>query len=769
MPDGKITFSTDLDNKELEKSLAKIQRKIEDLENDISGKKASRNEFAKQSEELSVQLDIAKAKLYEMQTAAKGVFSTDQISEQKEMVDSLQYRWDSAQRQVEKYDRQIQNATIKLNQNKSEATEITDQLSKSEKNQNRFNEAIGDANKRFAKLQTRISRLASRVFIFSMITAGFRSLRAWMGDVIKTNDEASAALARLKGALLTMAQPLVDVIIPAFTTFVNILTRVITLLAGIVSRVFGKTAKQSAEAAKSLYDQKKAIDSVGGAAKSASKSLASFDEINTMQNSEETSGGTASGASAPDFSSMVIENIAGIEAIVGGALLAIGAILTFSGVNIPLGIGMMAMGALAIYDAVNLDWEAVKKQLTGSIGAVVAIVSAALLAIGAILTFSGAKIPLGIALMAAGALGLASVATINWGKIQNAMKGPVGAITSVVSAALLALGAILAFSGANIPLGIGLIVAGAAGLAAAIAPNWDTIVSSLQGPIGTVVAIVSAALLAIGAVLLFTGAGIPLGLGLIAAGAIGLAASIVPNWNKIVTSLQGPIGAITGIVGAALLVIGIILLFTGAGIPLGLGLIAVGAAGLAAAIAPNWDSILQKLKETWGNIKNWWNTYVAKYFTAGWWSEKGKEMINGLISKIESGINNLLSGVGRFVNRITGILSRLPGVSIPTVNWGNIRIPRLAEGAVIPPNREFMAVLGDQKHGTNIEAPLSTIQEAVAIVMEDMVQSNIAGHEATVAVLQAILEAVNAIDTSDERYANAVDAYRRKVAVAKGV
>ena len=144
-------------------------------------------------------------------------------------------------------------------------------------------------------------------------------------------------------------------------------------------------------------------------------------------------------------------------------------------------------------------------------------------------------------------------------------------------------------------------------------------------------------------------------------------------------------------------------------------------------------------------------------------------MINGLISKIESGINNLLSGVGRFVNRITGILSRLPGVSIPTVNWGNIRIPRLAEGAVIPPNREFMAVLGDQKHGTNIEAPLSTIQEAVAIVMEDMVQSNIAGHEATVAVLQSILEAVNAIDTSDERYATAVDSYNRKIAVSRGV
>ena len=39
-------------------------------------------------------------------------------------------------------------------------------------------------------------------------------------------------------------------------------------------------------------------------------------------------------------------------------------------------------------------------------------------------------------------------------------------------------------------------------------------------------------------------------------------------------------------------------------------------------------------------------------------------------------------------------------------------IPRLAQGAVIPPNREFLAVLGDQKQGTNIETPLSTMVQA---------------------------------------------------------
>ena len=45
------------------------------------------------------------------------------------------------------------------------------------------------------------------------------------------------------------------------------------------------------------------------------------------------------------------------------------------------------------------------------------------------------------------------------------------------------------------------------------------------------------------------------------------------------------------------------------------------------------------------------------------------------------------------------------------------KVPGLATGAVIPPNAPFMAMLGDQKHGTNIEAPLETIKQAVAEVV----------------------------------------------------
>ena len=43
-----------------------------------------------------------------------------------------------------------------------------------------------------------------------------------------------------------------------------------------------------------------------------------------------------------------------------------------------------------------------------------------------------------------------------------------------------------------------------------------------------------------------------------------------------------------------------------------------------------------------------------------------------------------------------------------------VPVPALAQGAVIPPNRQFLAMLGDQRSGTNIEAPLDTIRQALA-------------------------------------------------------
>lgn len=103
-----------------------------------------------------------------------------------------------------------------------------------------------------------------------------------------------------------------------------------------------------------------------------------------------------------------------------------------------------------------------------------------------------------------------------------------------------------------------------------------------------------------------------------------------------------------------------------------------------------------------------------------------KNPINGFLDNIELMVNKAIDGI----NNLIGVLNELPdikftnpftgteyalGFSLPTLS--HIDIPHLAQGAVIPPNREFMAVLGDQSNGTNIEAPLDTIKQAVAEVM----------------------------------------------------
>ena len=96
------------------------------------------------------------------------------------------------------------------------------------------------------------------------------------------------------------------------------------------------------------------------------------------------------------------------------------------------------------------------------------------------------------------------------------------------------------------------------------------------------------------------------------------------------------------------------------------------------------------------------------------------------------------------------------------------QIPYLAQGAVIPPNREFLAVLGDQSSGTNVEAPLATIQQAVAAVMQDMQEGELAALTQVSRLLSQILEAVCGIRVGDEVIGRAVQRYQRQQGVMTG-
>lgn len=177
------------------------------------------------------------------------------------------------------------------------------------------------------------------------------------------------------------------------------------------------------------------------------------------------------------------------------------------------------------------------------------------------------------------------------------------------------------------------------------------------------------------------------------------------------------------------------------------------------------------------------STYLSGVFSGNW--EKAwegmrlflKSAVNGVITLLNGMVSRLVSALNAVVKAANKLSFTVPewvpavggkqfGVNLPTVSTP--KIPYLAKGAVLPAGKPFLAVVGDQHHGTNVEAPLSTIQEAVALVMEDQTGAILRGFEASVGIQKEILEAVLGIQIGDEVLGRAVNRYNRRMAVIQG-
>lgn len=739
--DGSIIIETEIDDKKAQQELNRLNRRIQNLNDQIYVKRQQQMPLVEQARQLGAELDAAKAKLDSMQSGRE--FNTSSsIDAQAQRVKQLEKEWSDVQRRVESYDDQIQKANISLGLAKEQAGAVQQQLAAAGPSSEAMANAMNRMEKSANRFSSRLREVVRSALVFTLISQALASLREWFGRVIKTNDEATEAIGRLKGALLTLAQPLVSVIIPAFTMFVNVLTRMIQAISDFVSWLFGTTSETSADAAENLYEESEALESVGAAADEAAGSLAGFDEINTINT--KNAAGSSAGGSGLDKIKPIFENFDTLEykrkideitAYVSGALLALGAILAFSGVNIPLGLALMAAGAIGLVSVIKENWGAMDERLRAAISQVLITLGTAAFVIGAILAFSGANVPLGIALMIAGASSLATAAALNWEYIPDNVKRIIIEILNILGVSLLVIGTILALSGANIPLGIALMALGAASLATAIALNWNEVSGNIKNVISEILVYVGASFLALGAILALSGVNLPLGIKLMAIGAASLAAAAALNWSAVVDAIRGPIGAILATISSILIVLGLILALSGVALPLGIALIAAGAVGLVTVGALNWNAILGKLQEVWDSIKKWWNASVSKYLSLDYWKGIGKDILNGLwegLKSIWSNISNWVSEkVGWIVDQFTGATSSarsgtfgstssgsFGGRSVPSIQ--SFSIPALATGSVIPPNREFLAVLGDNKQETEVVSPLSTIEQALENVMSRM-------------------------------------------------
>lgn len=311
---------------------------------------------------------------------------------------------------------------------------------------------------------------------------------------------------------------------------------------------------------------------------------------------------------AVDFNNGFYENISqelnGIMVALSGAAVGVGAILAFSGANITLGLAMMAWGGWEGYQAIKANWDsAMIDPVQKVVNTVLGILAPAQMAIGAILAFSGASLPLGIALMAAGAVELASIAALNWSGLSSNVKSVISTIAAFAGGALLALGVVLTMTGVMLPLGIALIAAGAIALVTSVALNWNKVKDGTSGVLGTILSTASKALLPLGIILALTGVALPLGIALIAVGAISLVAQKKLNWDSIGDKIKSILGTILGVVSKALLPLGAFLALTGVALPLGIALMAAGAVSLAKAKKPDWDTMKKNVGSALDNAK----------------------------------------------------------------------------------------------------------------------------------------------------------------------
>lgn len=606
----------------------------------------------------------------------------------------------------------LQRQTQELQRQKAAAGELEGQLRSQSGAVDKIVDGVGN---RVDKLGKRIMGMVKRVFFFTLITSALRGVRSWIGSIISANDEASSSMARLKGALLTMAQPLIDVIIPAFITLVNVLTRVVTAIAGFLAMLSGKSINQTKDAAKKLNEEASAIKKTGEEAKKAAGFLAGFDEVNSVP--EDNAGAASASSKAPDFnfdtSTMEVDfkKLLNWIKVIAAALL-----------GLKLGKGF-------------------KDSLQKTVGLMIAITGAIELIKGAWdawqngLNWDNFKQIIGGMLLLVAGLGIAF--------------GPIGAAIGLIVSGLIALG--VAFKDAmengwnlqNVLLAIAGIMAAGIGIGILLG-SW----------IPALIAAIASVLLAI---TVATGHGEELiaGVKQILQGFLDFFAGIFSGDME--RAMAGIIGIFDGLKVAVFAIIDGIRDFllkfldwldekTGGKLH---GIIQF-CNDLVTGFFDNVKKTVGEFVESFKEIFSGITKFLTGIFTADFdlALDGLKDMIKGTINSITS----LLTGaVNMFIKAMNWLITQLNKVQFSAPDWvpgiggksvginipqlSEMQVPRLATGAVIPPNREFAAILGDQKSGTNIETPEDLLRK---IYREESGGAN----AEVLSVLQAILEAV---------------------------
>jgi len=571
-----------------------------------------------------------------------------------------------------------------------------------------------NVSEQFKKFTKRIAGLAKRVFIFTMITKALRTMRKMLLSTIGADKQMSTSLAQIRGNLISAFAPIYNYILPAIRTLLAWLAKLTAVVSVFINSLFGKTASQADASAKALYNQASATEAAGDAAEKAKKQLSGLDEMNRWE-SNDSSGGGGGGSSgvAPkfDLSDQVdTGKIGKIAAVVRElspyvAAVAAGFAAWKIGKKFLGNLSKAKQLALAVAGAVLMGINVVDMlknginfdNLTGYIIGAAAAVTGLGLAFGvlggAITAIVAGLVLLGVAIRDV---------TKNGFNNKN--------LTAITVALLTIGGAIAIITGAWIPL----LIAAIAAVVVWIVAKWTSIKEWISKTISSI------------------DAAFEQHLANVEAGVAAAVDWVIEKWTSIKEWISKTISSIDAAFEQHLANV---------------------EAGVAAAVdwviekwtavkdwfRGLWEKVASGASSAWEGIKNAFKSvpeWFQSKFRDAWQKVKdvfstGGRIWSGIKEGIESTfrtvVNAIIRGMNTIIavpfNRINSMLNMIRNASFLGISpfqnlWGVNplpvpQIPMLARGAVIPANRQFLAVLGDQRNGNNLEAPESLLRKIV--------------------------------------------------------
>lgn len=648
---GDLVFDTTINSGQFDAGLAKLENNAKKAANNVDKAAQKVATLRQQLEELQA---VAENEKKTRSTGTVSQETGDAIQKTTQQLKMAQLNLESSQIAQEKA-----SAAVSKYVGKQRLAALTTQ----------------NMSEQFKKFTKRIAGLAKRVFIFTMITKALRTMRKMLLSTIGADKQMSTSLAQIRGNLISAFAPIYNYILPAIRTLLAWLAKLTAVVSVFINSLFGKTASQADASAKALYNQASATEAAGDAAEKAKKQLSGLDEMNRWESNDSSGGGGGGGSSgiAPKFDLS--------DQVDTGKIGKIAAVVR----ELSPYVAAVAAGFAA--------WKIGKKFLGN---------------------LSKAK---QLALAVAGAVLMA----IN---VVDMLKNGINFdnLTGYI------IGAAVAVTGLGLAFGVlgGAITAIVAGLVLLGVAIRDVIKNGFNSKNLTAITV---ALLTIGgAIAIITGAWIPLLIAAIAA----VVVWIVAKWTSIKDWISKTISSID------------------AAFEQHLANVEAGAAAAVDWLIAKWTAVKDWFRGLWekvssGAVAAWDGIKSAFKSVPEWFQSKfrdawqkvkdvfsaGGRIWSGIKEGIENTfrtvVNAIIRGMNTIIavpfNKINSMLNTIRnahflGISPFQNMWGVNplpvpQIPMLARGAVIPANRQFLAVLGDQRNGNNLEAPESLLRQIV--------------------------------------------------------